>query len=114
MAVLHLAAFRRRGHRQVDRHRLQRRRLRFGFRQRSPGLVAGDTRFVARRAPAVDGDLRQVAQLACEVLDVRARAAIYLGWIFAREQRDLVSLGHGILEAEWIAEPERTVRPGPS
>jgi len=45
-------------------------------------LVAGHARLGPRRSPAVDRDLGQVAQLACEVFDVSAGTAVDLGRVF--------------------------------
>ena len=61
--------------------------------------MACDPGLVARRAPAVDCDLGQPAQLSCEVLDVGARAPVDLGWVLAGKNRDL---GYG---ATWTFKP---------
>ena len=81
------------GHRQVDRERLQRRRVRLAPRRARPR--AGTRRPAARRpagravgAPAVDGHLDEPRELAREVLDVDAGAAVDLGRVLAREERD--------------------------
>jgi len=67
-------------HRQVDGHRLER-----GVSlQRLPGAVG--LRVGPVGAEAVHGQLDEVAQLAREVFDVHAGAAVDLGRVFAREQ----------------------------
>src|SRR5439155_6136830 len=92
-------AFDPRGHRQVDRHRLQRSGLRFGLRQRGPRLVGRDTRIFAGRPPAVDGQLGQPADLAGQILDGGAGSPVDVGRVLAGEDRDL---GYG---ATWTFKP---------
>ena len=82
-------------HREVDRHRAQRRQVRRVARQRVPRLVAD--RALAVVAPRVDGDVLEPRELAREVLDVHARAAVDLGRVLAREQRDLHASTTGAL-----------------
>jgi len=48
-----------------------------------------DPWLLARRTPAFDRDLGQVAELSYKVFNGRARAAVHLGRVFAREDRDL-------------------------
>ncbi len=83
-----------RRHREIDRHRLEGERLRFGLGQVGPWLMARHAGLAAWLSPALHGDLGQPAQLAHEVLDVCARAAVDLGWIFASENSDLAPSGH--------------------
>jgi hypothetical protein len=68
------------GHRKVDRHRLERRIP----RERVPRPVG--LRTLALRAEAVHRQLDKLPQLAREVLDVHAGAAVDLGWVLAREK----------------------------
>ena len=78
-------------HGKVDGHRLQGGRLGLGFGERGPGLIGGHVGLLAGRSPAVNADVRQLADLARQVLDVRAGAPVDLGRVLARENRDLVS-----------------------
>ena len=80
----------RRRHRQVDGHRLERRGARGRAGEHLPGAVcAGHQRRVARRAEAVHPELEAARELAREVLDMDAGAAVDVGGKLAREQRDL-------------------------
>ena len=90
VAVDELGALDAGGHRQVDRHRLQRGPVRLRAVERVPGPVADGRRVAvgAVGAPAVDGHLLEPGELAREVLDVHAGAAVDLGRVLAREQRD--------------------------
>jgi len=89
VAVHHLGARGRRGHREVDRHGPQRGQVRLLSFQRLPRPMGHDT--LARRGvggPIVHRDLLQPRQLAGEVLDVHAGAAVDLRRVLAGEQRD--------------------------
>ena len=88
VAVHDLGALDPRGHRQVDRHRLQRSGLRFGLRQRGPRLVCRDAWIFAGRPPAVDGHLGQPADLAGQILDGGAGSPVDVGRVLAGEDRD--------------------------
>ena len=93
VAVDELGARRPGGHREIDRERLERRGVRLRPGERLPGPVrddgraAGDGRAVL--APAVHRHLGTAGELAGEVLDVDAGAAVDVGRVLAREQRDL-------------------------
>src|SRR5712691_9108204 len=52
--------------------------------------MRGHARLISWVAPALDGNIGKMAQLAREVLDMNAGAAINVGRIFAGQQRDLV------------------------
>ncbi len=76
------------GHDQVDRHRLQRGEMRLAAGQCLPRPVGVDIGVGAIGAPAVHREVHARGQLAREVLDVDARAAVDLGRVLAGEQRD--------------------------
>ena len=103
VAVRELGALDVGGHDQVDRHRLQRGEMRLVARQRVPRPVGVHRRVLAVRAPAVHGEVHARGELAREVLDVDARAAVDLGRVLAREQRDA--------HAQVWAPPPRPERP---
>ncbi len=87
VGVDEMGGVRRRGHRQVGRHREQR-GICLGGDQVRIGAVCRDVELVARRAEAVHLDVDQPAQLARQILDVHARAAVDLGRVFTGEEGD--------------------------
>ena len=90
VAVNEIDAFDGRSHREVDGHRLERRRFRLRIGQRRPWLVGRHARLVSRRPPAMNRQLGVSAQLARQVFDVDAGPAVDLGRVFTSQQCDLV------------------------
>ena len=80
-----LGALGARRHRQVDRQRAQRRELGRVAGQRVPRRGAATS---ARSPHACTVDVLEGAQLARQVLDVHARAAVDVRRVLAGEQRD--------------------------
>ena len=82
-----------RRHREVDRDGLERRGVRAAPGQGLPGPIGahrgGSRDLFALAAPAVHRQLGEPRELAREVLDVHARAAVDLRRVLPREQRDL-------------------------
>ncbi len=75
----------------------ERRRVRRVTRERVPGAVGDGARHEVAGpvgAPAVHRELDEPRQLAREVLDVDARAAVHVGRVLPREQRDPQRVDH--------------------
>src|SRR5260370_12833400 len=89
MAVDEIGPFDGAGHGEVDRHGLQGGRLRLGLRPLAPRLMSNHARLITGRSPALDGYVGEVAQLACEVLDVNSRAAVHVRRVLAGQKCDL-------------------------
>ena len=89
VAVHDLGALHSGGHREVDRHRLQRGQVRLRTVKGIPVPVGHGRRSAAAlRTPAVHGHVFDAVELASEVLDVHAGAAVDLGRVLPREHGD--------------------------
>ena len=85
------------GHREVDRDRAESGAKRLGPRELLPCLVCDDRgphAVRSRLAEAVDGHVDEPVELACQVLDVDARAAVDVRWVLAGEEGDPRPVSH--------------------
>src|SRR2546430_15176858 len=74
--------------------------------------MADDVQFVSLRAPTMDRDVGQHANLTDEVLDVRSRTSVDLGRILTRQHGDSGPCHHRQFGADDQVDPDRASRPG--